>query len=77
MSLVVNLPEELARKVEQLAAARQVSPEQVAIEAIEAQLAGPRRLSFSGVGSSGSTDTARRHREILSEAIRKTAARDI
>jgi predicted transcriptional regulator len=35
MSLVVHVPEELARRVEAVAAERGVSAEQVAVEAIE------------------------------------------
>jgi hypothetical protein len=73
MSLELNPPEELARRVERLAAERQVSPEQVVIEAIEAQLGPRRRLSFSGVGSSGPSDATRRRREIATEAMGRTS----
>lgn len=57
VSLTVHLPEELARRVTEAAQARHVDPEQVAIEAIEAQL--PVRTdhdaleAFIGSGSSG------------------------
>jgi len=78
MSFSVQLPDELARRVEAVAADRQVSPEEVALEAIEAQLPRRRRLSFSGVGSSGATgrDLARRHRELRAESSSLKSARD-
>ncbi|MGH9165735.1 MAG: hypothetical protein ACRDZW_09515 [Acidimicrobiales bacterium] len=79
MSLVVHLPEALARRVEAVAAARDQSPEQVALDAIEAQLPARRRLSFSGVGSSGpgGGDIARRHREVMAEHFADKTARDV
>ncbi|GAC1388738.1 MAG: hypothetical protein NVSMB4_14880 [Acidimicrobiales bacterium] len=79
MSLVVHVPEELARRVEAVAAERGTSPEQVAVEAIEAQMPGPRRLSFSGIGSSGPDggDIGRRHREVISERFADKSARDV
>lgn len=79
MSTVVHLPEDLARRVEAVAAQRRQSPEQVAIEAIEAQLPARRRLSFSGIGSSGAGggDIARRHREIIAEAFADKTAEDV
>ncbi len=79
MSLVVHLPEELARRVEAVAAGRDQSPEQVAIDAIEAQLPARRRLSFSGVGSSGASggDIGRRHREVVADHFADKTARDV
>ena len=79
VSLVVHLPEELARRVEAIAAERGTSPEQVAVDAIEAQLPGPHRLSFSGAGSSGPDggDIGRRHREIIAERFADESARDV
>jgi predicted transcriptional regulator len=79
VSLIVHLPEELSSRVEALAAARHQSPEQVAVEAIEAQLPARRRLSFSGVGSSrpDSGDIGRRHREIIAEHCGDRTARDV
>lgn len=79
VSLTLNLPEELARRIEAVAAARHQSPEQVALEAIEAQLPVRRQLSFSAVGSSGpgGGDIARRHREIIAEELADKSARDV
>lgn len=39
MALPLDLPADIARRVQQAASARGVSPEQVVIEAVEAQLA--------------------------------------
>jgi Ribbon-helix-helix protein, copG family len=77
VTLTVHLPEELARRVEALAAARGQSPEQVALEAIEAQLPERRHLSFSGAGSSGQGDIARRHKEAVAEHFAGKTARDL
>ncbi len=79
MALTVRVPEELARRVEEVAAARHQSPEEVALAAIEAQLPPRRSLSFSAVGSSGATagDAGRRHREVIAEILENKTARDI
>jgi hypothetical protein len=54
MSVVVHLSEELSRRVEAAAVARGISPEQVAVEAIESQLsAGDGLEGFIGSGDSG------------------------
>ena len=76
MRLVVHLPEDLARRLEAAAAERGLSPEEVAVEAIEAGLFARRRLSFIGIGHSGGTESAaERHREIIREQFAgKTAA---
>lgn len=67
MSLVVHLPEELARRVEAVAAERHVSPEQVAVEAIEAQLPARRRLGFIALGHSGGPGRSERIAELRQE----------
>lgn len=77
MTLTVHLPDEVARRLEALAAARGKSPEEVALEAIEAQVPPRRRLSFSAVGASGEHDVARRHREVIAEHFAAKAARDL
>ena len=78
MSLVVHLPEELARRVEAVAAARHQSPEQVALDAIDAQLPASRRLSFIGIGASGGSESvAERHREIIAEHFADKTASDV
>ncbi|MHB1713084.1 MAG: ribbon-helix-helix domain-containing protein [Acidimicrobiales bacterium] len=79
MSMIVHLPDELARRVEAVAATRDLTPEQVAVEAIDAQLPARRRLNFSGVGSPGSGrgDIARRHREIIAEDFAARTARGV
>lgn len=74
MSLVVHLPEELARRVEAVAAERHVSPEQVALQAIEAQLSVRRRLGFIGLGHSGRTDLSEHVSELRHELAEEKLA---
>lgn len=79
VSMTVNIPDELARRIEEIAVDRKQDPQQVVLEAIEAQLPVRRSLSFSGIGASGTPghDAARRHREILRDAMATKTARDI
>lgn len=79
MSLTVHIPDELARRLEAVAAEREQAPEQLAIDAIEAHLSAHRRVSFSGIGASGIAygSVARRHREVLAYAAASKTARDI
>jgi len=67
MSLVVRPPEDLARRVVAVAAQRHESPEEVAVEAIEAQLPARRRLSFIGLGDSGHPDLSEHLAELRHE----------
>jgi len=82
MSLVVHVPEELARRVEAVAAERGVSAEQVAVEAIKERLGidGPRQQvpSFIGIGASGTAEPiGGRHREIIRQHFADKTARDV
>jgi hypothetical protein len=91
MAMTVDLPDELARRVAAEAARRGVSPEQVAVEAIAAQLsregqragegeqAARQRFPFIGMGDSGpgGGDIGRRHDEILREHFADKTARDV
>ena len=56
VSLVVHIPDELARRPAEVAEARHQAPEQVALEAIETQLPPRRSVSFSAIGASGTPD---------------------
>jgi hypothetical protein len=67
MTLVVHLPEELSRRIEAIAAERGVMPEQVAVEAIEAQLPVKPRFAFIGIGHSGRGDLSGRVKELRRE----------
>lgn len=73
MSVTVHLPEELARRVEEVAARRHLSAEQVAIETIEHHLddeARPRRhLAFAAIGRSDGTRGATEADELLAEGF--------
>lgn len=77
MSLTVHLPEELARRIEEVAAARHQSPEQVALEAIEAQLLPRLRPSFSAIGSSGKARGGAEADELIADHFAGKSARDI
>jgi hypothetical protein len=77
MSLTVHLPDELADRLTAAASARQVSPEQVALEAIEAALPARRRLSFSGIGRSGDGRGGVQADELIAEHFAGKTARDI
>jgi hypothetical protein len=79
MSLTVHVPEELARRVEEAAAVRHVSPEQLAIETIESRFpAGDEEdplEAFIGSGDSGDPSWAERHTsELRAEALRRASA---
>lgn len=67
MTLVVHLPEELARRVEEAAAERGLDPEQLVVEAVEAQLPARRHLSFIGMGHSGRGDMSERVEQLRRE----------
>lgn len=74
MSLVVHLPEELARRVEAVAAERGLSPEQVVVDAVDAQIPTRRRLGFVGLGHSGRGDLSERVKELRSEVAAERLA---
>lgn len=67
MSLSVHLPDELADRLAAAAEARHQSPEQVALEAIEAALPPRRRLSFAGIGRSGGGREGAEADELIAE----------
>ena len=83
--MTVNLPDEVARRLAAEAARRGVTPEQMAVEAIEAQLPPEaaerpvrRRLSFIGMGASGGGENvAERHDEIIREHFADKTAGDV
>lgn len=74
MTLVVRLPEDLSRRVSAIAAERGVDAEQVAVEAIEAQLPAKHSLPFAGVGHSGRGDLSARIKELRQEVARERLA---
>ncbi len=81
MSVTVELPDDALRKLIAEAARRGVSIDTVIAEfaaALPAEVPAPRkdRLSFIGIGHSGRTDLARRHREIRAEETADHTARD-
>jgi hypothetical protein len=76
VSLTVHLPEDLSRRVTEVAEARHVSPEQVAIETIASHLEASDPLeAFIGSGDSGDPSWAGRDtRELRAEAAERRAA---
>jgi len=92
VTMIVHLPEELARQLAAVAAARRQTPEQVALDAIETAVhaapgataeppvgPGRRRLLFAGIGSSGppGRTTARDHRQLRVDTFVGKTARDV
>lgn len=77
MSLTVHVPDELAGRLQEAAQTRQVSAEQVALEAIEAALPVRRRLSFSGVGRSSDGRGGAQADELIRERFAGKTAADI
>jgi len=84
VTLTVNLSDETARRLEEAAQARGVSPEQMAVEAIEDRLGKPRTSrpapSFIGIGASGQhdgTSAAERHKEIRRAHFADKTASDV
>lgn len=80
MSLTVDLPEPMLEALQAEATRRGVSIDVVIAESVQEHLASapPRRtLSFVGIGSSGETDGAERHREIIAEAYAQKTAGDV
>lgn len=81
VSLHVNLPDELAARVAEVAAERGVSANEVVADAVAAHLrpTGPADAleAFIASGSSGRDDLARRHRAIRAETTEGLAAREL
>lgn len=70
MSITVEIPDELAARLAEAAADRGTTVERLAVEWLEDKASSPRRLSFIGIGSSGTkAPTGRRHRELIREAF--------
>lgn len=83
MPVTVELPADVLARIEAEAARRGVT-----IDAVIAELAGQlpanapvdgaHRLSFAGIGASGTTEpVGRRHREIIAEHFADKTARDV
>jgi hypothetical protein len=74
----VHLSDELSRRLEAVAAERGLNPEQVAVEAIEAQLPATGPLeAFIGSGDSGDPGWATRDiHELRHELSERQAAKD-
>lgn len=77
MSVTVHVPDELAERLAAEARSRHLSPEQVAIEAIEASLPIRRRLSFSGIGRSSDGRGGAQADELIAEYFADKSPRDV
>jgi len=80
MTVTVDLDDNTLDALRAEAERRGVSIDVVVAESVREHLAGatPRRqLSFVGIGASGRTDGAERHREIIAEAYADKTAQDV
>jgi hypothetical protein len=78
MTVTVELPDELGERLAVAAAATGTTPEQLALEAIEARFPQSPGVSFIGVGASRTGQRAGRdHRALVREAFTDRTARDV
>ena len=75
--MTVNVPDDLAGRLAAEAAERGVTPEALAVEAIEARFPPKRRPGFIGIGRSGRSDTSEGYKEIRREAFADKTAEDV
>lgn len=75
--LPIEVPDDIAERVADAAAQQGVAPEQLVGQMVSEQFPSRRRLSFIGIGRSGRTDTAERHKEIVREAFADTTADEV
>jgi len=78
----IELPDELAGRLEKAAAERGMPAEQLALELLDASVQASqsrKRFGFVGTGDSGSGggDIGRRHREVIREEYSKNTASDV
>ncbi len=73
----IEVPDDVAERVAGAAAERGVAAEELASQVLAEQFPARRRLSFIGMGHSGHTDTASRHKELRREAFSNKTARDV
>jgi len=67
--VVIELPEEVAARLDERAKHDYTTPEEVASEAVRNFLELRRDLPFASLGASGTHDTAARAEEILAEGF--------
>lgn len=78
VTVIVELPDELADRLSSLATKQGTTLEQLALEAIEARFPVTPMLSFIGVGASGGgMPPAREHRRLVRDAFQARQARDV
>jgi len=75
--LTIEVDEDVAKRLADAAADRGVAPETVAAEAVTEKFPPRPKLGFVGIGRSGHTDTARRHKEVIREHFADKTARDV
>lgn len=77
--ITIEVPDDVAERVNAAAAERGVAPEQLAGQAVAEQFPARRRLGFIGIGDSGDNggDIGRRHHEIIRDAFADKTARDV
>lgn len=78
MTVLVELPDDLAERLSAVAANRGMTLEQLAVEVIQGWFPRSPSVSFIGIGASGDRSAAGRgHREALRQAFRDRPARDV
>lgn len=76
--ITIELPDDLAERVNSAAAERGVAAEELARETLAHQFPAERRVSFIGIGASGGGEAvAERHREIRKAHFADKTASDI
>jgi predicted transcriptional regulator len=75
--LTIEVPDDVAERVAEAAAERGVASEALVGQVVAESFPARRQLSFTGMGRSGRSDTAERHKETIREAFADKTAADV
>jgi hypothetical protein len=75
--LTIDVPDDVAARVADAAAARGVASEELLGQVVAESFPSRRSLSFIAIGRSGRSDTAERHKEIIREAFADKHGADV
>lgn len=73
----VHLPDDLAERVAAAAKAEGVTPDEFAARVLDERVPARRRLSFTGVGASGSGDLSERYKDLRHEEFGRKSSDDV